>query len=326
MITSYRFDLLEEGYVLELLIFIGLFWVASKLIGSRKTKSSQNSPSNNKRSSSNYSYRTGTTNTPPPSSTSAVNRSASSSTVQTRNTTNGPNQGRASSVQHSPSKQTPPRHSYRPTARTSAPSGRPAIKFSTDSTVFDSVSSDSPSGTGREVDVVDLAGLHDAFTGQPLNKNLGLHQCQSCKVFYHSESITVLVEVNSGQCVSCQSTQIHAVNVSQKQKSGRDYTPDVITLNNYRDHVGSVVTFEAKVVEVKESKRGNDFAVMFEDKSWVKGFKLVFFRSAVRKVGGQPYISSLSGKTVRVRGLVINHPRFGYEIIVSEKSMILSAR
>ncbi|PSW06751.1 hypothetical protein C9I89_04245 [Photobacterium lipolyticum] len=91
-------------------------------------------------------------------------------------------------------------------------------------------------------------------------------------------------------------------------------------------HIGSVVTFEARVVEVKESRRGNDFAVMFENKSWTKGFKLVFFRDAVRKVGGKPYISSLSGKTVRVRGLVVKHPRFGYEIIVSEKSMILSAR
>ena len=65
---------------------------------------------------------------------------------------------------------------------------------------------------------------------------------------------------------------------------------------------------------------------MFEDKSWIRGFKLVFFRDAVRKVGGKPYISGLQGKTVSVRGLVINHPRFGYEIVVSEKSMILSAK
>ncbi|ROO77079.1 hypothetical protein EDB70_101783 [Vibrio crassostreae] len=312
---------------MEFLIFIGLCWVASKFIDGRKSKSSTNKTSNNNRSSSNYSYRTGATSTSSPRNTSTTNRSGTSSTTPPpRNTTRPAYQGRASSTQHSPSKQAPPVQSYRPTARTSAPTGRPAIKFSTDSTGFGSASSGSTNGTGREVDVVDLAGLHDAFTGQPLNKNLGLHQCQSCKVFYHAESITVLVEVNSGQCVACQSTQIHAVNVSQKQKSGRDYTPDVITLNNYRDHVGSVVTFEAKVVEVKESKRGNDFAVMFETKSWTRGFKLVFFRSAVRKVGGKPYISSLSGKTVRVRGLVVNHPKFGYEIIVSEKSMILSAR
>ena len=35
---------------------------------------------------------------------------------------------------------------------------------------------------------------------------------------------------------------------------------------------------------------------------------------------------ALEGKTVRVRGLLIKHGRFGYEIIISEKSMILSAK
>ncbi|MCY1308839.1 hypothetical protein D9M70_588770 [compost metagenome] len=65
---------------------------------------------------------------------------------------------------------------------------------------------------------------------------------------------------------------------------------------------------------------------MFEDKSWAKGFKLVFFRDGARKVGGSQYIKSLAGKSVKVRGLVIKHPKFGYEIIVSEKSMMLSVK
>ena len=107
---------------------------------------------------------------------------------------------------------------------------------------------------------------------------------------------------------------------------GRDFAPDVVTLSNYRDYVGSVVTFEGYVYGVNESRRGNDFAVMFENKSWVRGFKLVFFRGAVQKVGGSRYIKSLQGKTVRVRGLLIQHERFGYEIIISEKSMILSVK
>ncbi|MBW7936918.1 MAG: hypothetical protein H3C71_07240, partial [Flavobacteriales bacterium] len=89
-------------------------------------------------------------------------------------------------------------------------------------------------------------------------------------------------------------------------------------------HEGSVVTFEGRVHQVNESRRGNDFAVMFEDKSWVKGFKLVFFRDGARKVGGSSYINSLAGRKVKIRGLVVKHPKFGYEIIISEKSMILS--
>lgn len=171
----------------------------------------------------------------------------------------------------------------------------------------------------------DLEGLHDAFTGAPLDKSLGLHQCQSCKVYYHTESLQVLREVNNSQCVACQSTNIIAVVAGGKATGGKDYTPNVVTLQTYKQHEGSVVTFEGRVHTVNESRRGNDFAVMFEDKSWVKGFKLVFFRGAVREVGAN-YINSLAGKAIKVRGLVVKHPRFGYEIIVSEKSMILSVK
>ncbi len=171
----------------------------------------------------------------------------------------------------------------------------------------------------------DLNGLHDAFTGAPLDTNLGLYQCQSCKVYYHTDSLQVLREANNSQCVACQSTTIIAV-VAGKKTDGQDYTPSVVTLQNYKQHVGSVVTFEGIVHKVNESRRGNDFAVMFENKSWTQGFKLVFFsKGGVRQVGGKPYITGLTGKTIKVRGLLIKHPKFGYEIIISQKSMILSA-
>lgn len=204
------------------------------------------------------------------------------------------------------------RHSARPTTK-------PKIKFN-ESAVASSVSNKSSSFS------VDLAGLHDAFTGAPLDSALGLHQCQSCKVYYHTESLQVLVEVNDYKCVSCHSVNIISVVVGAGAASGKDYAPTVVTLSNYKEYVGSVVTFEGQVYKVNESRRGSDFAVMFEGKSWVSGFKLVFFRGAVRKVGGNNYVHSLQGKTIRVRGLIVKHPKFGYEIIVSEKSMILSVK
>ncbi|WP_445177698.1 hypothetical protein [Pseudomonas sp. McL0111] len=202
---------------------------------------------------------------------------------------------------------------------------RPSARATTKSTIkFNESSSVSTSGSSSLSFIANLTGLHDAFTGAPLNSALGLHQCQSCKVYYHSESLQVLVEVNDSKCVSCQSIKIISVGAGAGAASGKDYAPSVVTLSNYQNHVGSVVTFEGRVYEVKESSRGNDFAVMFEKKSWVSGFKLVFFRGAVRKVGGNSYVNSLQGKMIRVRGLIIKHPKFGYEIIVSEKSMILS--
>lgn len=180
-----------------------------------------------------------------------------------------------------------------------------------------------PQGTGSNPEPTVLEGLHDAFTGAPLNPQLGLHQCTVCTVYYHTGSVTVLREENGSRCVACGSSSI-VERVGGEKTGGRDYSPDVVTLANYQNHFDRVVTFEGHVKSVKISRRGMDFAVMFEHASWTKGLKLVFFRGAVGAVGGQEFISGLQGRTVRVRGLLIRHPRFGPEIIISERSMVLS--
>jgi hypothetical protein len=199
---------------------------------------------------------------------------------------------------------------YRPSSRRSGPS---KIVFHP------------PSAGGSPVPSGDaLAGLHDAFTGAPLNIRLGLHQCTSCKVYYHTESVAVLREENASRCVACGTASIVALTESQTSTSrGRDYQPDVVTLTNFREHFNRVVTFEGRVQAVRVSRRGMDYAVMFENAPWAKGFKLVFFRGAVRSVGGPDFINGLKGRTVRVRGLVIDHSRFGPEIVISERGMIL---
>lgn len=169
-----------------------------------------------------------------------------------------------------------------------------------------------------------LAGLHDAFTGAPLNPAIGLSQCGNCKVYYHTESVSVLREENSGQCVACGVAAIVSLTDSQLAvSSGRDYSPDLVTLSNFRSHFGRVITFEGRVQAVKVSRRGSDYAVMFENTRWVSGLKLVFFRGSIRKAGGREFIMSLQNKNVRVRGLLIQHARFGPEIVITERNMIL---
>lgn len=195
-------------------------------------------------------------------------------------------------------------------------------KSSNTNIVFNDNSSKNSKGTLTQS--LDISGLNDAFTGAPLQKSLGLYQCQSCQVYYHSESFNILKEANSSQCVACSSTNIINILGSASHAKGRNHNPNVVTLSNYKQYVGSVVTFEGYVCKVNESRRGNDFAVMFEDFSWSKGFKLVFFRDAARRVGGASYIKNLSGRKIKVRGLIVNHPTFGYQIIISQKSMILS--
>jgi hypothetical protein len=197
----------------------------------------------------------------------------------------------------------------------------PAARKSTDIKFSDS-STRGP-GQASSAKELDLKGLHDALTGAALDVARGLFHCTTCKVFYHEDSIELLRAENSGRCVSCQATTLVAFARGQRPSAGKDYTPAVVTLADYHKHVGSVVTFEGFVPLVRESKRGSDFAVMFEQKGWVEGFKLVFFRGAVQKVGGKPYIFSLKGKHVRVRGLIKKHQTFGYQIIVSEPGMIL---
>ena len=140
----------------------------------------------------------------------------------------------------------------------------------------------------------------------------------------HRESFDVVASENAGRCVACSSATI--IQVSSQTAAGRNFTPDVVTLANFREHFGRVVTFEGVVRVVRVSQRGTDFAVMFENKSWVTGFKLVFFRHAVRKVGGAAFVQKLAGRRVRVRGLLIDHEQFGPEIIISERSMILDIK
>ena len=169
-----------------------------------------------------------------------------------------------------------------------------------------------------------LDGLHDAFTGAPLDVRLGLHQCTRCKVYHHNASVAVLQEESGSRCVACGTGSISALTAAQASASrGADYRPDVVTVGNYRMHFDRVVTFEGKVQSVRVSRRGKDYAVMFENAAWTRGLKLVFLRGGVLAVGGPAFIKSLEGRTVRVRGLLINHPRFGPEILISERGMIL---
>lgn len=163
------------------------------------------------------------------------------------------------------------------------------------------------------------------MTGEPLDLNRKLYQCNKCKVFYHAENYEILKEINHSACVSCGSTDIKPASKTSKTSSTSIFNPNAVTLENYQQYEGQVVTFVGRVVIVRESQNypGN-FAVMFENRSWVNGFKLVFFRNNLENFGGEYFIYSLAKKMVTVRGLIIKHETFGYEIVVSDEHMILA--
>lgn len=59
----------------------------------------------------------------------------------------------------------------------------------------------------------DLAGLRDAYSGEPLDPTRPLVTCSGCRSVYHADSAAVLARDNGGRCVSCGGTVFSAVNV-----------------------------------------------------------------------------------------------------------------
>ena len=107
-------------------------------------------------------------------------------------------------------------------------------------------------------DDVEIKDLRDAFTGAPLDRRLGLYKCTRCSVYYHSSSFEVLVEENNECCVSCKTASLCPIKGTSIGTTvrGRNTNPDVVTLANYRNFVGSVVTFEGRVPRVNVSRSG----------------------------------------------------------------------
>lgn len=173
----------------------------------------------------------------------------------------------------------------------------------------------------------ELTDVRDAVTGQPLRPTLGLHRCVHCHVFYQTSSVEFVRRENGGGCVGCGSTSILPLESTAAYEPCTDTDQQAITtLVNYRARVGQVVVFEGRCVRVLPSRSATAFAVMFEDSSWTEGFKLVIRTGFVGQVGGANFIRSLAGKTVRARGLILHSPVFGYEITISDRSMILAVR
>jgi hypothetical protein len=169
---------------------------------------------------------------------------------------------------------------------------------------------------------LDVSDLVDALTGVPLHPELGLYQCNRCKAFYQPDSLEVIRKLNGGKCVSCGQVSIASVS-EQREQRGRNADVGVVTLENYRQFVGRVVTFEGQVQDVLPSRRGFTYAVMFEKQRWVHGLKMVVFGNEMSRVGGAQFLLDLRGKVVRVRGLLMLHETYGYQIIVSDRAMIL---
>lgn len=198
---------------------------------------------------------------------------------------------------------------------------RPSVSRPGSGIVFEPVRNQSVAKS--TLDHTSLSDINDAFTGRRLDTSQILYECGACHVFYQEESIAVLREANGSRCMACGSTQIAVYGVGRKANKARNYTPDAVTLDNYREHIGHVITFTGIVYEVKQSRRGSDYAVMFERASWTKGLKMVAFKGGVRKLGGASVLKGYAHRRLTVRGLLIVNPVYGPQIIVDDPTMII---
>jgi DNA-directed RNA polymerase subunit RPC12/RpoP len=166
--------------------------------------------------------------------------------------------------------------------------------------------------------------VRDAVTGQPLGAERRRYRCSRCQLFYGASSVEFIRRENGGRCIGCGSA---AVVPSDGQRVEQHVTPPgagaATTVANYRRHVNQMVVFEGRCLQVLTSRSGTAYAVMFEPGTWTEGFKLVVRTAFVAEVGGERFIRSLSGQMIRARGVITHSPVFGYEIGISNRSMIL---
>ncbi len=171
--------------------------------------------------------------------------------------------------------------------------------------------------------------LKDPITGDPIEflEYRNLYRCRNCTVLYLKESFEFLLQQNHGKCVSCGASDIEALVYDGESIKIQKFDPEYVTLDNYTFFVGRSVKFYGKVIKILQSRRG-DYALMFEDKPWVEGFKLVVFYPIMNKGKGlnRLFLESLMGKEILVRGLLKKHEIYGYEILIFKRNMILDIK
>jgi hypothetical protein len=62
----------------------------------------------------------------------------------------------------------------------------------------------------------ELAGLRDAYSGEPLDPARPLVRCEGCRAVYHADSAGVLARDNGGRCAACGGTDFAAVTLVER--------------------------------------------------------------------------------------------------------------
>jgi len=195
---------------------------------------------------------------------------------------------------------------------------------------------------------IDISDILDPVTGTGFDDGEVAWRCTTCQMFYHDQTYHFLRDQNSSRCVGCGQSRLERTRVGaaeevpikpERPASGFEFEsrygfrrgprqqlvfePPVVRLSEIAQYTGHVVYFQGKVVEVQKSRATSTYCVKFQRGSWPRVFKLVIFPNYVDNfaLGGQT-ITDYERKTIRVRGLIQDHPEWGLEIIVYSENEI----
>lgn len=172
-----------------------------------------------------------------------------------------------------------------------------------------------------------LVGCFDPLDGTVLEAGERVVVCLSCGTGYHATSWEFLSDHNAGACCNCKrSSELTYVVLASDgaKRTAVDERGGIVRLEDLRDHVNLAVVFEGRVVAHQISAAsGTHFIKFHQDRNPFKGFKLVIFSSEVHRWDRQGIDpGSYVGRTIQVRGLLKDHPRYGLEILPKSPSSI----
>jgi hypothetical protein len=100
------------------------------------------------------------------------------------------------------------------------------------------------------------------------------------------------------------------------------FSAEIVRLEAVRGRVGQIVSFRGRVVEVYRAKSGT-YLLKFESGRTKQVFKIVVMQEYTRNFENAGVrIRTYDRQFIEVRGLVQQHPTWGYEIVVTEPSAI----
>lgn len=191
-------------------------------------------------------------------------------------------------------------------------------------------------GDSQQIDLPGLVGVEDAYEHTPLQAGETVMLCQNDQVAYHLSTWQFLLKYNQGRCCACgRSDRMTRLTLPGElleapQAPARPaplrVDEEVIGLDQIHEYIGRATVVQDYVHNVHRSQKGT-FFIKFEPLKKAPrpfdGFKVVIFNDLAlnwERAGLSPLV--YQQHTIRVRGVIQQHPEWGLEILVNSPRVI----